>query len=663
MQRTERMIFLRTTIAGTVILGGLALYLFARPFYNAGVLFASPKWMALSGLAGLLVVASLGLLVLSWTSLWGKAIQGFEAGLRLFQRLGIFNFVLFGLGIALFSYLTLGRYGHHLLNLPLRFLLFWLLVLAGSVCLRAGGLQRSWGELFAAALLFAALGYRIAAYMPDITSYPFSLGWSEASRYYYASLYFSTHIYGMSVPPTVLHPSRYLMQSLAFIIPNSPLWFHRFWQVCLWISVTAIGAFALARRLVIEDRLRWWMMFAWAFLFLLLGPVYYHLLVPVIIVLLCFDRRRFWKSLGIILLASTWAGISRINWFPVPGMLAAVLYFLEVNTGGRPFWRYLVAPLVWALSGTAVAFAAQALYAVWSGNPAEQFASSFTSDLLWYRLLPNPTYPLGILPAAVLVSLPLFLIISIWLAGRWTAYHPIRLLGLAAILLVLFTGGLVVSTKIGGGSNLHNLDAYLTMLAVITAHLLFNRFIPEQPEQSPPAQTDRQSRQSAFRFSLAFTVLLPVYLTVEFGAPLLLPSRQGAQNDFEALEKFVSQAVAQGGEVLFISEREMLTFEQIEGVPLVPEYEQVFLMEMAMAGNQVYLENFYQDLQNQRFALIVTDPLFIQYKGRTQRFGEENDAWVSRVSKPILCYYESQKLLRNVRVQVLVPRAEIKDCP
>ena len=52
---------------------------------------------------------------------------------------------------------------------------------------------------------------------------------------------------------------------------------------------------------------------------------------------------------------------------------------------------------------------------------------------------------------------------------------------------------------------------------------------------------------------------------------------------------------AQNGPVLFINERQLVTFGDVR-VPLVPDYEAVTLMEMAMSGNQVYLDRFYDDL-------------------------------------------------------------------
>jgi len=86
------------------------------------------------------------------------------------------------------------------------------------------------------------------------------------------------------------------------------------------------------------------------------------------------------------------------------------------------------------------------------------------------------------------------------------------------------------------------------------------------------------------------------------------------------------------------------------------------LMEMAMANNQAYLQQFYRDLRQHRFALIVNEPLYKTTKGSPVRFGEENDTWVERVSKPLLCYYkpiqQARMLLMGVEIQVLETRSK-----
>lgn len=86
-------------------------------------------------------------------------------------------------------------------------------------------------------------------------------------------------------------------------------------------------------------------------------------------------------------------------------------------------------------------------------------------------------------------------------------------------------------------------------------------------------------------------------------------------------------------------------------------------MEMAMSGNPDYLERFHQDLKNQRFAMIVTEPVYLPVKGEAERFGEENNAWVNTVGVNLRCYYTAIKTIKDVKVQLLVPQQKInKKC-
>ena len=564
-------------------------------------------------------------------------------------------FFLWLLSLALLPWLVMGPFGHHLVPLWRRAVVFGPIALGGAVVLKAVWPNQSWFKVLLIASLSYGVAYQVATYIPGISTYPLSLGWSEASRYYYASLYFSKQIYGIAVPPTVLHPSRYLMQAAPFLIPNLPIWFHRLWQVLLWLGFALGTAILLARRLTIPDRMQRWLFVAWAFLFIFQGPVYYHLLVMVMIVLAGFNRQRFWQSMIAVGLASIWAGISRINWFPVPAMLATALYFLEQNTEKKPLWQYLLPPILWVGLGTSLAFLSQSAYIAWSGNPSGQFGSSLTSDLLWYRLFPNVTYRMGILPSIFVASLPLGLLILFRLVGRWRRYHPIRILGLVGILLALFAVGIVVSVKIGGGSNLHNLDAYLIALLIMGSTIYYGKFVEDDPEP------ERQPQPAWGLVSLA--VIVPVLFTLSLGGPVSSPNWAKAREAIREVQGTVDTAVQGGGKVLFITERQLLTFHTLEGVPLELDYEKVFLMEMGMSNNSPYLTTLYDYLRNQRFALIISEPMAIQYQGRTHQFGEENDAWVKRVAEPVLCYYQPQTTFHEVAVQILVPRQGGSSCP
>ena len=289
-----------------------------------------------------------------------------------------------------------------------------------------------------------------------------------------------------------------------------------------------------------------------------------------------------------------------------------------------------------------------------SGQDVNRFTSSLGSQLLWYRLLPNPTYPLGVLPAILMASLPVFLLMfNHWRSGK-ASMAPLRQLGVVVIALVLFGGGLVVSTKIGGGSNLHNLDAYLVVLAVSGAYVFAGGI-----EHEVGGESDE------FHPSLMIKGLLvsvPILFVLGAGSTIVRYDAGQTQSALDLVGEYAQGAAIEGDDVLFISQRHLLTLDMVQDVPLVPEHETVFLMEMAMSGNQAYLDDFHNDLREGRFGLIIVATLERQYQGRTHAFGEENDAWVREVSEPILCYYAPLETLDSPRLQLLVPRAESEWC-
>ncbi|HJW89447.1 MAG TPA: hypothetical protein VJ436_02275 [Anaerolineales bacterium] len=709
MSLPERPLDLRLVLAVSAILWSLAAYTLAVEAVGRGVLFASVRWTAAVGLVTLTAGLSLGLLALAWTTWRASLISLAARALSILENLKSFNLLLFLLLVGLFVFLVLLPGNDFMQRLELRLAMFTSVTLAGAFFLKAYRTQLSWPVTLASAWILGGALYRAAAFIPEISTYPFSLGWSEASRYYYASLFFTERLYGESIPPSPLHPSRYLLQAIPFLVPGLPLWFHRLWQVLLWLGSSAAVIFGLARRVLpsggskaegkdgpvfFGGRLSWgWLgravAMAWMFLFLFQGPVYYHLLVIPALVLWFFDARRFWSSLAVVFLASAWAGISRLNWFPVAGLLAAALYFLDnprLNTGmlrlpksrsaksgdfdlhSSPLETspdvanqhnqeiahplvYLLKPFAWVILGTLVAFAFQALYARWSGVDEGAFTSSFTSDLLWYRLLPNPTFPLGVLPAVLLVTGPLLILVYLGLRRLdW-----LRQLGLWSIPAVLFAGGVVVSVKIGGGSNLHNLDAFLMLLMVIAGYVFFGWVTP-RPAEPASAAVQVAPPDSLARFLTGLVVLIPVVYALPAVGPLEHPDREKTEAALAKLQALVDDATGRGGEVLFISERHLLTFGMLPGVPLIGQYETVFLMEMAMAGNQTYLGQFYRDIGRQRFDLIVTDPLHDKFKGRAYPFGEENDVWVARVAQPVLSSYQRAEVFKGFGFEALEPK-------
>jgi len=652
--KSDRLIALRLVLSGLLFLWGRATLSLYRQIQAFGVTFfpTSQIWWLLFGMI-FISIFGLGVLLLTWTGIRDSMVrfaQSVTNALPPNRPLLVGVIIIFSLAFSL-AVLFLQN---ELWDLSAyRWLVFgWLTVLIALLWGRAFPNTR-WLNALAIALLWMGFSYRLFQFLPDISRYPFSLGWSEASRYYYASLFYSEELYGFRISPSTLHPTRYWMQSLPFMVGALPLWFHRAWQVFLWLICSLGTGWLLSRRLRVLMK-PWGLLFTiYAFLFLWQGPVYYHLLVMVMLVLWGVVPSRFWQSLLVVLLASAWAGVSRINWFPVPGMLAAVIYFLETPDQTKTDFRYLWQPAIWSGAGLLTAFLAQAIYIQWSGNAAEQFASSFTSDLLWYRLFPNATYSLGILTGALLVSLPGLFLLRYRIRSRTFQLPSISWLGLGAILAVLLIGGLVVSVKIGGGSNLHNLDAYLTVFLVGVGYLYFQRVTPGVRFAAPwiPGWLN------------LFLVAIPVLFTMGLSHQFVQYHPQTALDSISAIQRIASRTAQSGGKVLFISERQLITFGYVEGVPLVPEYEKVFLMEMVMAGNHEYLDAFQRDIREQRFDLIITDPLFDTLKERGESWAEENNAWVAAVSQPILCAYGGRIRFPESGVQILSPLAEVKDCP
>jgi hypothetical protein len=314
--------------------------------------------------------------------------------------------------------------------------------------------------------------------------------------------------------------------------------------------------------------------------------------------------------------------------------------------------KYLIPPSIWVLIGTGVALTSQSLYILWSGNDPEQFASSFSSALLWYRLLPNATYSVGVLSGSILVTLPVFLVLVFRFQNTVNKPHIIRLLGICSIFAVLLVGGLVVSVKIGGGSNLHNIDASLAILLVVAVYFYFGKVA---------TNLDNRCKTIPNAVNLVL-VLIPVLMTLSTSTHFIRYSEQVNADAIIKMQKNINRALEDGGEILFISERQLLTFNYIQGVELVPEYEKVFLMEMVMAGNENYLNAFQQDIQTQRFDLIITDPLFDRYKEPGEDWAEENNVWVEAVSVPVLCHYWRKVTFQESGVQILAPRENPIDC-
>jgi hypothetical protein len=363
-----------------------------------------------------------------------------------------------------------------------------------------------------------------------------------------------------------------------------------------------------------------------------------------------------------VILASLWAGISRVNWFPMPAMIAIAIYLLETpltstaneKTSHKQVAKYLSQPALWMVAGLVSALFAQWAYIYISGNAqnAQAFTSSFTSDLLWYRLWSNENFPLGVIPAILIISGPL-LVTFILASFRWRSLHTIRWLGLIGMILALFAGSTVVSTKIGGGGDLHNMDTYTVMIG-ITALYFFSGRVRVEPG-NPSLKIHSHSL-------VAVALVIPLWILIPMLSPYPKFNEGWNRRAHQQLVDAVNE-IGRHGPVLFINDRQAVALGEVD-VPLVYDYEVVTLMEMAMSGNQPYLDRFYDDLEDHRFAAIISGRQNLNIK-QDGVFAEENNVWNTHISPYILCHYESKMTIEadSTRIEVYVPRTQTGICP
>jgi hypothetical protein len=300
------------------------------------------------------------------------------------------------------------------------------------------------------------------------------------------------------------------------------------------------------------------------------------------------------------------------------------------------------------IAAWAVGFAAAVAWtALVEHRPMFLYLTTLRHPMLWYRWFPNATSPRGILPWAAAVVSPALLLLA-WLIRRAGRADSLWRAGVVGTFVAGFAAiGLLVSAKMGGGDNLHDLDllfVYLVFAAGLVA-------------RSPAAGTlsRKQHWPLAAYPVIAVALALPVLSVLETVRPIELPDRSATEQALRVVGDEVAEA-AKSGPVLFIDQRQLITFNLIPQVPLVMQHDLADLMDRAMADDQEYLQQFYAELEAHRYSLIVSGTLPVIWRGRTFAFGEENDVWVQRITIPILQWYEPVETLDAVGVWLLRPR-------
>lgn len=489
-----------------------------------------------------------------------------------------------------------------------------------------------------------AYTFALAGSLTSVTNYPFALGWSEGNRFYDYSSVFGKYLYQLTGPFSVPYfsPGRYGLWGIWFLIPGLPIWFHRLWDVVLWMALPLIAGWLLARHIRIDRKLVLGMTF-WAALFLNQGPVYPPLVISAIIVLV-FTTRSLWLRAATTAIAGYYAGISRFTWALSAGIWAALIELIDNYPARKGSWLKRLLPAL-LLAALGILPGVLSSWAPVLTNSQTGFLTK--QPLLWYRLLPNTTYAPGIAFGLLLAAGPTVVVLGWMLITRRWKMDTWQVIAVAGSLIGFLGIGLTASVKIGGGSNLHNLDMFFVTLVILAA--MGVGLLVRQPSQG------MFHLPGWIKALMVLAVLFPAWNSVIGYTPLHLPDEQTVQRDIQTIQKNVDEAKSKG-EVLFLDQRQLLTFGTIKNVPLVMDYEKKYMMDQAMGGNTVYFEQFEKDLAGHRFTLIISEPLKINYSEGDHNFNEENDAWVKYVSEMILKYYQPIATLKEYTgVELLVP--------
>jgi len=152
------------------------------------------------------------------------------------------------------------------------------------------------------------------------------------------------------------------------------------------------------------------------------------------------------------------------------------------------------------------------------------------------------------------------------------------------------------------------------------------------------------------------TILLvfPVFFSLRSGTPLILPNDYRVDEVLQIIQNEADEKQLNGGEVLFMDQRQLITFDYIKNVVLVDDYDKKVLINRTFANDPERFAIFYEDLSNQRFSLILSNILKddLQYDNP---FSEENNYWVEAVVLPILEYYRPSFTFEDLDIQLLVP--------
>ena len=555
----------------------------------------------------------------------------------------------------------------------------FLVILAAWFWERENGI--SYEGLLICGLIFSA-SFVLLTQFQDITAYPFSIGWSEGNRMWDYSVLFGKNRYNFPQDQTIpayIDIGRQSLWGLIYLFPGTNIVAARVWNDVLFTIPCALLGLALLWKNENSRGVRLMAFSLWAMLFLMQGPIYTPLTLAAILVAI---GSRLPLVLNCILVAAAgfYAVMSRSTWIAAPSAYAVFLIFLDkkaakTDQAKKERWWKAVAVGLSGLAGAGIYMKREVFSSLFhigtqTQTAAESAAAAATEAmeavpqiftpawfqyylgrqaLLFDRLWPNETYKYGIIPGLALAALPIIILILQWAHQRRWKLDGWQKLLLYAGSAIFLGAGLLFSVKIGGGSNLHNLDMFLILLLIITSLAW---------KAGMGAWIFEKIRlDSSVCLLMLIAVLIPCWDSLSTAVPRVYPRPEITADAVEKIRETIDAHAEE--DILFIDQRQLLTFGTVQKIPLIADYEKKWMMDEAMSNDAAYFEPYFRDLKAHRFAAIISEPLHIKYQGTGGDFSEENDLFVTYVSVPTLCYYEPYETFPEQGVQILIPRETV----
>ena len=509
-------------------------------------------------------------------------------------------------------------------------------------------------------LAMMGISFKIYSITPSITNYPFPIAWSESGRIFAAYQVYAPIITGKYLSFPWLDAGRSILDGMVFLIPNSTISTYRLWVNILLISLIFLAAFFTIRKAFVYSRISenqkkglLLLITLWGLLFLMQGPVYYHVIAGVIPILWLYDNKRSARNLIVIILCSLWEGLCRVNWFLMPAIVAVLLHMLRTAVIKKKYWNYIQWPLIYSISGGIISFTINWIHMKATGYESVFLNPKMNYFFFRYKLWPNSGF-IGLIPGIILISFPVLLVLLFMIWKYRRNLHWIRLMIFLSILGIFFVGSTVVSLRAGGGFNLHNYDTFLLLIFIAGCFFGMDAVWLDQAAQ----------QEKPLLLNYGFLVLLLVVpMLMAIPKPIINEPQANPQSEQSLQEILRVLQTADGTNtnhpILFIDQRQLLAFHIVEDENIFIPYEKIELMEMAMANNWDYRSRFVNDLENHKFPLIVSEILGNWQKSFSpdlfERDWYENNIWVDFVSIPILDHYSPIYIDKDIGVAIYAP--------